>query len=170
MQFDCLLRGPSTLNESLNSESLIMSVLIIKRELLGTKQLKSNCQMSLQRQGKERKDRVYSKFPLLKYPPPPPSLIGCAVVTYMIMPLHCMCVSVHVYFSDELSEGHQGHIMKPKAHAAAAAYRPRLTCAQHTAATHTNHTHIWSTDMMDSLPFLLFDVFLFICLNSFQHN
>lgn len=36
--------------------------------------------------------------------------------------------------------------MKLKAHAAAAAYGPRQTHAQHKAATHTNHTHIWSTD------------------------
>lgn len=39
----------------LNNESLIMSVLIIKRELSGTKQLKSHYQTSLQKEGREER-------------------------------------------------------------------------------------------------------------------
>ena len=52
----CLFRVSSGSNERpLNSESLIMSVLIIKRELAGTKQLKSHYQTSLQRRGEKRR-------------------------------------------------------------------------------------------------------------------
>lgn len=49
-----LFRVSSGSNERpLNNESLIMSVLIIKRELSGTKQLKSHYQTSLQKEGRK---------------------------------------------------------------------------------------------------------------------
>ncbi len=58
-----LFRVSSSSNERpVNSESLIMSVLIIKRELLGTKLLKSHYQTSLQRRREERRGNLLYSF------------------------------------------------------------------------------------------------------------
>lgn len=59
-----------------------MSVLIIKRDLSGTKQLKSHYQTSLWGEGRGRGERrlyIYMSH-IHKYISPHPPLIGCAVV------------------------------------------------------------------------------------------
>lgn len=110
-EFKFLFRVSSSSNERpLNSESLIMSVLIIKRELPGTKQLKSHYQTSLQRRGEERAEErrrgallyIFTHINInihLLFPSPFFNWLCCCQVYDDATPLY-VCVSV------ELSAGH----------------------------------------------------------------
>lgn len=137
-----------------------MSVLIIKRELLpGTKRLKSHYQTPLQRRRRKRqrvRRRVTEDTHCISIininihlsSPPSPSF-NWLMLSSAGRCLYTVCVCVCQRWAVSRSLGPHNEAQSPRCGSCL------WTHAQHKAATHTNHTHIWSTDRRHDLGAIL---------------